>query len=63
MRTATNSSIAVRYVDGPWLWSGLSKANLCSANTQRNMQCIDNTVIMQMGGHGPFPVQNGPPRR
>ncbi|KLO91997.1 uncharacterized protein LW93_7626 [Fusarium fujikuroi] len=35
----------------------------CRANTQRNMQCIDNTVIMQMGGHGPFPVQNGPPRR
>ncbi|KAI1046885.1 hypothetical protein LB505_009762, partial [Fusarium chuoi] len=39
------------------------RANLCAVNTQGNMQCIDNTVVMQMGGHGPFPVQNGPSRR
>ncbi|CVK99329.1 uncharacterized protein FPRO_03869 [Fusarium proliferatum ET1] len=40
-----------------------SEINAASRNVERNMQCIDNTVIMQMGGHGPFPVQNGPSRR
>ncbi|KAH7172997.1 hypothetical protein DER46DRAFT_571989 [Fusarium sp. MPI-SDFR-AT-0072] len=28
------------------------------SNVQGNMQCIDNAVIMDMGGQGPFPVEN-----
>ncbi|KAI1051041.1 hypothetical protein LB506_010760 [Fusarium annulatum] len=95
MRTATNSSIAVRrarmignatptiareedamtavilatmprpgHLTSLWALPVLdSEINAASRNVERNMQCIDNTVIMQMGGHGPFPVQNGPSRR
>ncbi|KAI1029376.1 hypothetical protein LB504_010612 [Fusarium proliferatum] len=71
MRTATNSSIAVRRArmigNATPTIARLpvrdSEINAASRSVEGNMQCIDNTIIMQMGGHGPFPVQNGPSRR